>query len=134
MVPVEEQRWRAVRGLLCHAIFCLRKPGLYKLEVGLQNLHADDENGILALCRFGWERAETAVAGEVDGEKAIPFHIHDKEGSPGHPLFRYLRTTDGLPEQAPYSNPVCRKRRSCGTRGNAGQGKRQHREQIGEDY
>ena len=89
--------------------FCLQKPAPYKLEVGLQNLHADDEDGILALCLFGWERAETAVAGEEDGDQAVPFHIHDREGGPGQSLLRYLRTTDGLPENSPYFNPVCGK-------------------------
>ena len=94
--------WKSSVGEPCAdscAIFCLQKPGLYKLEVGLQNLHADDEDGILALCTFGWERAETAVAGEENGDQAIPFHIHDREGGPGQSLYRYLRTTDGLPEQ-----------------------------------
>ena len=76
----------------------MQKPGLYTLEVGLQNLHADDEDGILALCTFGWERAETAVAGKGTCEQATPFHIHDREGGPGQSLYRYLRTTDGLPE------------------------------------
>ena len=59
--------WKSSVGEPCAdscAIFCLQKPGLYKLEVGLQNLHADDEDGILALCTFGWESVETAVAGK----------------------------------------------------------------------
>jgi hypothetical protein len=105
----------------------LQKPGLYKLEVGLQNLHADDEDGILALCLVGWERDEAAVAGEENGDQAIPFHTHDREGGPGQSLFRYPRTNDGLAIQIlPYFNPVCRKCRSCGTRGIAGQGERQN--------
>ena len=91
--------WKSSVGEPCAdscAIFCLQKPGLYKLEVGLHNLHADDEDGILALCTVGWERAETAVAGEGTGEKAIPFHIHDREGGPGQSVFSCLRTNDGL--------------------------------------
>ena len=67
--------WKTSLGTPCADscdIFCLRKPGVFKLEVGLPDLHNDNETGF----RWTWscigKTPSPAVAVEVEVEGCTP--------------------------------------------------------------
>ena len=85
--------WKTSIGAPCAdscGIFCLRKPGEYKLAVGMPRLGADDETGILA---------RAPPSSKVDGDKKAPFDIHERQGGPGQPLSVFLPKKGSLDEK-----------------------------------
>ena len=70
---MEDHGGRAVRGFMWH--LCPGKLGVYRLQVGLAKLYADDTHGIVTKCL-------------VDG--ATPFHQHLPDGGLGQAVDKYL--------------------------------------------
>ena len=72
-------------------IFCLRKPGVYQLKVGLEDLHDKDKTGFLWVSSFPGATASPAVADESDEDAPVErYDIHGANGGPGQMMSCYL--------------------------------------------
>ena len=82
-------------------IFCLRRPGVYKLEVGLPDLHQNDKTGFLWTWSFIGKTSSPAVAVEdEESNRAGPFDVHEQNAGPGHNVTCYLVKKDTFDHKA----------------------------------
>ena len=98
--------WKTTDGIPCSdscGIFILGKPGEYKLNIGINSLHADDETGILAQAPTRLKTGPAAVADKA----ADPFDRHERNGGPGQPLLLPAEEIGLGRKTRPFVGAVC---------------------------